>query len=195
MYSKERGFSRPPAGESSVYRPSRTPRVSVPPNYSGHAIVDGEERPLGVLHEEPPAAEDRPDLPTPRFDGLPRVSELGGENRRASRALPAAFTAAFTAAEEEASAAEGTTDGPSHAFSAGSSAADMPAAPSSAGAGDVGQGRGTGPLRFLSGQGIGPEELLILGLILFLLRENGDCEERGDLDETVILLGLLLLLG
>ena len=34
-----------------------------------------------------------------------------------------------------------------------------------------------------------------LGLILFFLHESTDCEERGDLDETVILLGLLLLLG
>jgi hypothetical protein len=47
----------------------------------------------------------------------------------------------------------------------------------------------------LSGQGIGLEELLLAGLILFLLRENETCAERGDLDETVILLGLLLLLG
>ena len=37
--------------------------------------------------------------------------------------------------------------------------------------------------------------LWILGLILFLLHESGDCEDRGDIDETVILLGLLLLLG
>jgi hypothetical protein len=51
------------------------------------------------------------------------------------------------------------------------------------------------PFRFLSGQGLGLEELLLLGLILFLLRENGDTPDRGDLDETVILLGLLLLLG
>jgi hypothetical protein len=42
---------------------------------------------------------------------------------------------------------------------------------------------------------VGLEELLLLGLILFLLRENGDSPDRGDLDETVILLGLLLLLG
>jgi hypothetical protein len=46
---------------------------------------------------------------------------------------------------------------------------------------------------FLS-HGLGLEELLLLGLILFLLRE-GEGEDRGDLDETVILLGLLLLLG
>ena len=39
------------------------------------------------------------------------------------------------------------------------------------------------------------EELLLLGLILLLLREGGECAERGDLDETVILLGLILLFG
>jgi hypothetical protein len=49
--------------------------------------------------------------------------------------------------------------------------------------------------RFPFGRGLGMEELLILGLILFLLRESGDSEDRGDLDETVILLGLLLILG
>jgi hypothetical protein len=49
--------------------------------------------------------------------------------------------------------------------------------------------------RFPFGRGLGLEELLILGLILFLLRESGECEDRGDLDETVILLGLVLLLG
>jgi len=42
---------------------------------------------------------------------------------------------------------------------------------------------------------VGMEELLIIGLILFLLYESASCEDRGDIDETVILLGLLLLLG
>ena len=42
---------------------------------------------------------------------------------------------------------------------------------------------------------LGLEELLLLGLILFLLREGEGCHDRGDLDETVILLGLLLFLG
>ena len=45
------------------------------------------------------------------------------------------------------------------------------------------------------GHGIGTEELLILGLILFLLLEGGEGEDKGDLTETVILLGLLLMLG
>jgi hypothetical protein len=96
MYSKERGFSRPPTGGGAAYRPSRTPRVSVPPNYSGHAIVDGEERPLGMLREDTSSVEDRADLPTPRFDGLPRISELGGESRRAPRTLSGTFAAADT---------------------------------------------------------------------------------------------------
>ena len=34
-----------------------------------------------------------------------------------------------------------------------------------------------------------------MGLMLFLLLEGGEGENRGDLTETVILLGLILLLG
>jgi hypothetical protein len=48
--------------------------------------------------------------------------------------------------------------------------------------------------RFPFGHGMGLEELLLLGLILLLLHES-EGETRGDLDETVLLLGLLLLLG
>ena len=46
---------------------------------------------------------------------------------------------------------------------------------------------------FPFGHGLGTEEWLLIGLILLLLREAGP--DRGDLDETVILLGLLLLGG
>ena len=49
------------------------------------------------------------------------------------------------------------------------------------------------PAHFPFGHGIGGEEWLLIGLILLLLREAGS--ERGDLDETIILLGLLLLGG
>ena len=180
MYSKDRGFTASPVG---AQRPSRTPRVSVPPNYSGHAIVDGEERPLGVMREEAVGAEERSDGPTPRFDGLPRVSELGGGMRTASRALSAPFTVAeSSAAPDEGASREGSEtrlSAPPRPVEEGSSP--------------------TGSHGLLSGVGLGAEELLLLGLILFLLRENdrggeGGCD-RGDLDETVILLGLLLLLG
>lgn len=196
MYSKERGFSRPPAGSGGADRPVRTPRVSVPPNYSGHAIVDGVERPLGVMREDPPASEDRPDMPTPRFDGLPRVSELGGESRRAPRLLTAAFDVTeedVPSREAQVAPSEDRRDGaPSSLSQTAEASASAESRPVSKGSERPSE---AGALRFLSGGGIGLEELLILGLILFLLRENSECAERGDLDETVILLGLLLLLG
>ena len=37
--------------------------------------------------------------------------------------------------------------------------------------------------------------ILLLGLILLLLHESAGNEDRGDLDQTVLLLGLLLFLG
>ncbi len=45
---------------------------------------------------------------------------------------------------------------------------------------------------FPFGHGIGYEEMLIIGLIFFLAKE---CDGEGDLKETLILLGLLLLGG
>lgn len=47
---------------------------------------------------------------------------------------------------------------------------------------------------FPFGHGLGYEELLILGLILFLLRE-GDGSEDDDLSVTLLLLGALLFCG
>lgn len=47
---------------------------------------------------------------------------------------------------------------------------------------------------FPFGHGLGYEELLILGLILFLLRE-GDGSEGDDLSVTLLLLGALLFCG
>ena len=44
----------------------------------------------------------------------------------------------------------------------------------------------------LWGHGIGYEELLLLGLMVFLMNE---CDGEGDFKETLILLGLLLLGG
>lgn len=199
MYSKERGNTyepRPlPVGRQAMYRQPERRRVQVPPNYSGHAIVDGEERPLGGGAEAEipladrvlPMGDERPPHgfdgspsseldgpPSPHFDGLPRVSDLpsgGGDSRRRSSSVtvPATF-------EETRVSEAGTAVAP-----AGVSA------PARGGLFDLG--------RFPFGRGLGLEELLILGLILFLLRESGECEDRGDLDETVILLGLVLLLG
>ena len=48
---------------------------------------------------------------------------------------------------------------------------------------------------FPFGHGIGFEEILLLGLIFFLLKEGEGQPDRGDLDETVILLAILLFCG
>ena len=197
MYSKERGFSHPPRAESRVpYTPHRSPRVSVPPNYSGHAIVDGEERPLGSLSTPEADTSKLPssEPPTPRFDDLPRVSQLGDSHRRQSPTyLPA------TAYAETETPPEETPDTPSTAPLPHQSLQNTtPAHGAPSNATHPHKTPPTSispPWRALGTLSLGLEELLLLGLILFLLRENTDCPDRGDLDETVILLGLLLLLG
>lgn len=200
VYSKERGFSHLPRAESRVpYTPRRSPRVSVPPNYSGHAIVDGEERPLGSLstsENDTPKTNDFPasEQPTPRFDDLPRVSQLGDSHRRQSPTyLPA------TAYAETVTVPEETPDTPSTAPLPHQSPQNTtPAHGAPTNATHPHKAPPTSispPWRALGTLSLGLEELLLLGLILFLLRENTDCPDRGDLDETVILLGLLLLLG
>lgn len=181
MYSKDTGITHetryPRPHREPAYRQPDRPRMQVPPNYSGHAIVDGEERPLGEMREAERLTETvDPDAPTPRFDDLPRVSELGDSRRR-----PPVRTVAATFEEQPEPSAE-------------AAAVSIPPAD------PLPPQRNTRPslfdlARFPFGHGIGFEELLILGLILFLLHESGECEDRGDLDETVILLGLLLLLG
>ena len=199
VYSKERGFTHPPRLENrSPYTPHRAPRVSVPPNYRGHAIVDGEERPLGSLftpETDVPSGGDLPpsEQPVPRFDGLPRVSQLGDSHRRQTPTyLPAPAYAEAEDFPEESDLPESDTS--PHRFPQNPTAAhgspQNPLFPRETPSSATSLPRH--PLGTLS---VGLEELLILGLILFLLRENGDSPDRGDLDETVILLGLLLLLG
>ena len=204
VYSKDKGIirretPRPTGDRAPSYRQSPSERVQVPPNYSGHAIVDGEERPLGSLFSpeadtpqtsELPAAEQ----PTPRFDGLPRVSDLGDVRRHQPRTLPPPVTVA----EEAPTSSDGRSDEPP--------SRDGDTAPADRGKPASTEPTPTPPERSLPahapcslthsflGNGLGLEELLLLGLILFLLRE-GEGGDRGDLDETVLLLGLLLLLG
>lgn len=194
MYSKDRGITHrapphPMGDRTPSYRQSSPERVQVPPNYSGHAIVNGEERPLGTLPaSELPPSLPTPEAPTPRFDGLPQVSHLG--DRRQPRGIPAAFTVTETAEE----AAEESADRyPEEAPRGRDTRPDQAPSPSEASEATRAPALVSAARSFLS-HGLGLEELLLLGLILFLLRE-GEGEDRGDLDETVILLGLLLLLG
>lgn len=197
MYSKDRGITydsgpfpprrqpayRQPTYRQPAYRQPDRPRMQVPPNYSGHAIVDGEERPLGQIGEtDPPPEIPSPEAPTPHFDDLPRVSELGDSRRHPRRTVPASFEEA-----EETAPDVRPADSPSEAVPSVRTPPPSPPAPERPALFDLS--------RFPFGHGLGLEELLILGLILFLLHESGECSDRGDIDETVILLGLLLLLG
>ena len=197
MYSKERGFSHPPRAESRVpYTPHRSPRVSVPPNYSGHAIVDGEERPLGSLSTPEADTSKLPssEPPTPRFDDLPRVSQLGDSHRRQSPTyLPATAYAETVTVPEEMADTPSTAPLPHQSPQNTTPAYGAP--PNATHPHKTPPTSISPPWRALGTLSLGLEELLLLGLILFLLRENTDCPDRGDLDETVILLGLLLLLG
>lgn len=192
MYSKDKGITydagQPFPRRQPAYRQPDRPRMQVPPNYSGHAIVDGEERPLGQIAEAEPAPESVPaEGPTPRFDDLPRVSDLGDRRRPPARTLPATFEESVGEAEREEPSVP-----PDAVPAVPAAATPLPTAPTA----PTSAPRGVFDLsRFPFGHGIGFEELLILGLILFLLHESGECEDRGDIDETVILLGLLLLLG
>ena len=196
MYSKEKGFTHAPAGEILHRRPHRAPRVSVPPNYRGHAIVDGEERPLGSLNGDHPHAPAKelaaPDAPVLRFDDLPRVSQLGDSHRRQTPTyLPAPAYAEATASPEETDLpASGTAPHRPPQNTAAHGTPQNTASPHESSPPVVPL-----PRHSLGTLSLGLEELLLLGLILFLLMENSDCSDRGDLDETVILLGLLLLLG
>ncbi len=185
MYSKfndrrPSGMPRPSPRTTPRSAPVGTPsyrqRVHVPPNYSGLAIVDGEERLPGThLSDDPPVTESPSDAlpdnrdfgqvspPEPRFDDLEQVSDL---SRRDSRLLPVLHSAA-------------------------EDALPPPRAP---GFLDL--------AHFPFGHGIGAEEWLLIGLILLVLHEAGgdrrdrhDRSDHGDLDETVILLALLLLGG
>jgi len=190
MYSRslERGD-----GKVRAYRQT----VRVPPNYSGHAFRDGEERTPeqamgGVSHRDRPPRREEP--PTPRFDGLPQVSTLGQRgDPPIARELP-------RVGQDEPPLPCVASDG-----GCPCGAACLPA-PQIDGREDrrdslceetevrCGEGGALGGLmeRFPFGHGFGFEELLLLGLMLLLLHE-GDGE--GDLGETLVLLGILLLCG
>ena len=196
MYSKEKGFTHAPAGEILHRRPHRAPRVSVPPNYRGHAIVDGEECPLGSLNGDHPHAPAKelatPDAPVPRFDDLPRVSQLGDSHRRQTPTyLPAPAYAEVTDSPEETDLPESGT-APHRSPQNTTAAHTTPQ--NTASPHETPLPAISLPRHSLGTLSWGLEELLLLGLILFLLMENSDSPDRGDLDETVILLGLLLLL-
>ncbi len=200
MYSKAHSprpprppMPRTPYGGSMTGGPSYRQRVRVPPNYSGNAIVDGEERtpgmPVGVAGEASAGGEEAlryvadrrpgepPDEPRPYFDTLPRVGVSSGHR-----------SGYFVEAEASSEADAPTVgDEPSEQDDRSSAAAVSVVPPARRSVLDS--------THFPFGHGIGSEELLLLGLMYFLFREGALSGERGDLDETLILLGILLLCG
>ena len=201
-WSSLEGIREPAAGPRE---PAYRRAVRVPPNYSGHAFRDGEERsPEQIMNGD--SRRDRPpngeEPPTPRFDNLPRVSTLG--QREVAPPKPSSDRVPprgdlprgdLPPAEEpippvHTSGNEGCPCGQTC----------LPAVPpcrrdDTCGRDDKGQDRGIlqGIMeRFPFGHGFGFEELLLIGLMLLLLHEgNGE----GDLGETLVLLGVLLLCG
>ncbi len=182
MYSRNRDMNpssrRGLSGDRAPsYRQPR--RMEVPPGYSGHAIVDGEERPLGgeagaVVSDLP-----REPIPEPHFDGLPRVSEAGmavparrgGERQEPVPAAAVGAREAYDAREvQETPSSEDTENG---------------------------SGRDTLPVvgHFPFGHGLGIEELFLLGLMWLLWHEAQENGDTGDLRETLLMLGALLLAG
>ncbi len=203
------GFREPAAGlrepAAGLREPAYRQTVRVPPNYSGHAFRDGEERSpeqvmSGVSHRDHPPHREEP--PTPRFDGLPQVSTLGQRgDQPVAREMPRAGQeeSPFPYAASDGGCPCGaaclpalrTDDGEDCRDSRRDSRRDSPCEGTEARCGEGGALR-TLMERFPFGHGFGFEELLLLGLMLLLLHE-GDGE--GDLGETLVLLGILLLCG
>ncbi len=200
MYSKARGYSslggrpRPPymppghsspAGYGPSYgtTPSSSPapdRMQVPPGYRGNAIVNGEERPLGQAPAQVPGTtvsgrEDAVADMRPRFESLPRV-------------MPSPTFISSDEPTERITYEEDTIEERQE-----NASTDLPNEPS------IESARGAlfGSTHFPFGHGLGVEELLLVGLIVLLLHEDHatDGPGRGDLDETILLLGLLLFGG
>ena len=205
MYSKSlgtgNGRTRAEWGSLEGTRePAYRRAVRVPPNYSGHAFRDGEERsPEQIMHgdshrDRPPSGEEPPTL---RFDNLPRVSTLG-HRENARPALPMAEERPHGDLPPAEEPIPPVHTGGNEGCPCGQTC--LPAVPpchrdDTCGKDDKGQDRGIlqGIMeRFPFGHGFGFEELLLIGLMLLLLHE-GDGE--GDLGETLVLLGVLLLCG
>lgn len=168
MYSR---IPRQPPGSLPTGMPSYRSRVTLPPNYSGNVFP--RETPAQEPAEPRPTAEVRP-----RFDDLPAVSNL--PSRAADLPdgeVPDTGEHILDKAEEEQAEVDSvparSTDVPAHS--------------------PILLDRTHFPL----GHGLGEEELLLLGLILLLLHEDGGTSSEGenDLFLTVLLLGFLLFCG
>ncbi len=196
MYSKFGGTPHRPFAGNGTGSMSRAPsyrqKVRVPPNYSGHTIIDGEEHPFGEESSQVDTANPadallyvdtarQGSIPAPRFEDLPRVSDLTGPHRPAG----------IRTVEDIVLSNDIPSDESPDTDTAALPAAVLPDEPKPS----ARRPSLFDAAHFPFGHGFGFDEILLLGLILFLLYEDGGKADRGDLDETLILLGLLLLCG
>lgn len=168
MYSR---IPRQPPGSLPPGMPSYRSRVTLPPNYSGN--VFSRETPAQEPAEPRPTAEVRP-----RFDGLPAVSNLPSRTADLPDGdMPDTDERIPGTAEEEQVETVAVSARPTEAAVHSSIFLDR--------------------AHFPLGHGLGEEELLLLGLILLLLHEDGGISSEGenDLLLTVLLLGFLLFCG
>ena len=166
MYSRFNDKPRAPAGAPPAGMPSYRQRVRVPPGYKGLASVDGEERLPGT----------EPARDTPPAEGSPHG------------VLPENRDFGHDAAEPRFDGLDRVSELPNR------DKIPLPVAYTPQPSAQRKEGGGLFDLsHFPFGHGLGTEEWLLIGLIFLLLREAGP--DRGDLDETVLLLGLLLLGG
>ena len=147
--------------------------VQVPPNYSGSAfpfspddLSAGAPAPSSALPVEPP--------PRPDFRGLPQIGTFSrGDDRQTQDAPPPPAAPPVN----------------------GDDAGCPPPAPA-----PVPAPRPSAPplfdgTHFPLGHGLGQEEIVLIGLCLLLLHEGSESGGGGDLWETLLLLGALLLCG
>lgn len=161
-----RSMGRPSFSAGNGRAPSYHQGVRIPPNYSGIAI--GASPPDGV----PPATDGLmlSQIPSSATDASPLEVDIQPESETGDQSP--AFVEEQSPHSEPSVKAKDTAQAKSSPLSGLFSDQHFP-----------------------FGHGIGYEELLLLGLILFLLHEGEGQGENGDLSMTVLLLGALLFFG
>ena len=159
---------------------SRTPdhayfrdrNVQLPPNYSGSAFSFDPGSPHADS-PRPPAPLPSEQTPRPDFRGLPQIGTLTHGDDRQPQDAPLPAPPPVT----------------------GDDSGCPPPAPA-----PVPAPRPSAPplfdgTHFPLGHGLGQEEIVLIGLCLLLLHEGSESGSGGDLWETLLLLGALLLCG
>ena len=153
--------------------------VQVPPNYSGSAFPFPPGNLPGSQPGDPPGGSPGGDLPVeqpprPDFRGLPQIGTFSRGDDRQTQDAPPPPAAPPVSGDDAGCPPPVPAPAP----------APRPSAPS------LFDGS-----HFPLGHGLGQEEIVLIGLCLLLLHEGSESGGGGDLWETLLLLGALLLCG